>query len=108
MREIGLILDVVESRDSQIHASAVLRLRVRLAMPATLKWLQNKPAGDHSEGARGGEAKRRSRLIPHALCLDGCDQTPRNECQMGSCGKRFIQRYSLPPPARVESPPHLR
>jgi RNA polymerase sigma factor FliA len=31
MKEIGLILGVVESRISQIHASAVLRLRVRLA-----------------------------------------------------------------------------
>jgi RNA polymerase sigma factor FliA len=31
MKEIGLILGVVESRISQIHASAVLHLRVRLA-----------------------------------------------------------------------------
>jgi RNA polymerase sigma factor for flagellar operon FliA len=31
MKEIGLILGVVESRISQIHASAVLRLRARLA-----------------------------------------------------------------------------
>jgi len=34
MREIGLILGVVESRVSQIHASAVLHLRARLAAPA--------------------------------------------------------------------------
>jgi RNA polymerase sigma factor for flagellar operon FliA len=33
MREIGLILGVVESRVSQIHASAVLHLRARLAAP---------------------------------------------------------------------------
>jgi RNA polymerase sigma factor FliA len=34
MSEIGLILDVVESRVSQIHASAVLHLRARLCAPA--------------------------------------------------------------------------
>jgi RNA polymerase sigma factor for flagellar operon FliA len=33
MKEIGLILGVVESRVSQIHASAVLHLRARLAIP---------------------------------------------------------------------------
>jgi RNA polymerase sigma factor for flagellar operon FliA len=58
MREIGLILGVVESRVSQIHASAVLHLRARLAMP-TLKGPQNKPAGHHSERARGGEVRHR-------------------------------------------------
>jgi RNA polymerase sigma factor for flagellar operon FliA len=35
MKEIGLILGVVESRISQIHASAVLHLRARLADFAT-------------------------------------------------------------------------
>lgn len=35
MKEIGLILGVVESRISQIHASAVLHLRARLANLAT-------------------------------------------------------------------------
>jgi RNA polymerase sigma factor for flagellar operon FliA len=44
MREIGLILDVVESRVSQIHASAVLHLRARLALPTTLKEEQKKPS----------------------------------------------------------------
>jgi RNA polymerase sigma factor FliA len=39
MREIGLILGVVESRVSQIHASAVLHLRARLANPALIKAL---------------------------------------------------------------------
>jgi RNA polymerase sigma factor FliA len=34
MNEIGLILGVVESRVSQIHASAVLHLRARLSAPA--------------------------------------------------------------------------
>jgi RNA polymerase sigma factor FliA len=48
MKEIGLILGVVESRVSQIHASAVLHLRARLAMSTTLKEPQNKPGG-HSE-----------------------------------------------------------
>jgi RNA polymerase sigma factor FliA len=43
MKEIGLILGVVESRVSQIHASAVLHLRARIAMPTTLKEPQNKP-----------------------------------------------------------------
>jgi RNA polymerase sigma factor FliA len=37
MREIGLILDVVESRVSQIHASAVLHLRARLSASATIE-----------------------------------------------------------------------
>jgi RNA polymerase sigma factor FliA len=34
MKEIGLILGIVESRVSQIHASAVLHLRARLSAPA--------------------------------------------------------------------------
>jgi RNA polymerase sigma factor FliA len=41
MKEIGLILGVVESRVSQIHASAVLHLRARLAMPTMVKEPQN-------------------------------------------------------------------
>jgi RNA polymerase sigma factor FliA len=53
MKEIGLILGVVECRISQIHASAVLHLRAGLAMPTTLKELENKPEGDHSQRARG-------------------------------------------------------
>jgi RNA polymerase sigma factor FliA len=66
MRKIGLILGVVESRVSQIHASAVLHLRARLAMPTTLKGPQNKPAGDHSERAHGGEAGQR--IAAHSSC----------------------------------------
>jgi RNA polymerase sigma factor for flagellar operon FliA len=46
MREIGIILGVVESRVSQIHASAVLHLRARLAMPTTLTEPQNKSEED--------------------------------------------------------------
>jgi RNA polymerase sigma factor for flagellar operon FliA len=37
MNEIGLILSVVESRVSQIHASAMLRLRARLATSTSLR-----------------------------------------------------------------------
>jgi RNA polymerase sigma factor FliA len=59
MKEIGLIIGVLESRVSQIHASAVLHLRAWLAMSATRKEPQNKPGRDHSEGARGGKARHR-------------------------------------------------
>jgi RNA polymerase sigma factor for flagellar operon FliA len=51
MKEIRLILGVVESRVSQIHASAVLHLRLRLAnltAPAKnsdkMRTIQNRPA----------------------------------------------------------------
>jgi RNA polymerase sigma factor for flagellar operon FliA len=37
MTEIGIILGIVESRISQIHASAVLHLRARLSAPATTR-----------------------------------------------------------------------
>jgi RNA polymerase sigma factor FliA len=47
MREIGLIMGVVESRVSQIHASAVLHLRARLAASTTLNEPQAKLNGDH-------------------------------------------------------------
>jgi RNA polymerase sigma factor FliA len=59
LKEIGLILGVTPSRACQIHASAVLHLRARLAMHTTLKERQNKPGGDHTERARGGEARQR-------------------------------------------------
>jgi RNA polymerase sigma factor FliA len=45
MKEIGLIIGVVESRVSQIHASAVLHLRARLKMPMT--------SGQRQEDQRG-------------------------------------------------------
>jgi RNA polymerase sigma factor for flagellar operon FliA len=49
MKEIGLTLGVVESRVSQIHSSAVLRLRASLA---TLR-------GDNStEGIKARASKR--------------------------------------------------
>jgi RNA polymerase sigma factor for flagellar operon FliA len=37
MTEIGLIVDVAESRVSQMHVSAVLHLRARLSAPATIE-----------------------------------------------------------------------
>jgi RNA polymerase sigma factor FliA len=45
MKEIGLILGVVESRVSQIHASAVLYLRARLSKPKTHE--EPRQDGDH-------------------------------------------------------------
>jgi RNA polymerase sigma factor FliA len=58
MKEIGLTLDVVESRVSQIHTSAVLHLRSLLAnAPATTaKDLNRKPDGDRSRANRPGNA----------------------------------------------------
>jgi RNA polymerase sigma factor FliA len=64
MTEIGLILGVVESRVSQMHASAVLHLRARLARSATLKEPQNQPGGDRAKRARGGEVKQRIEAHP--------------------------------------------
>jgi RNA polymerase sigma factor for flagellar operon FliA len=49
MKEIGLTLGVVESRVSQIHSSAVVRLRAALAGLRT----------DHSKAAKSGAAKRK-------------------------------------------------
>jgi RNA polymerase sigma factor FliA len=49
MKEIGLILGVVESRVSQMHASAVLHLRARLATPTSIKEPQDKPGGGRQE-----------------------------------------------------------
>jgi RNA polymerase sigma factor FliA len=45
MKEIGLILGVVESRVSQIHASAILHLRARLVMPTTVKGVTKEAGG---------------------------------------------------------------
>ncbi len=60
MKEIGLILDVVESRVSQIHASAVLHLRARVAMSTGLREPKslNKLEGDRRESASGGSARQ--------------------------------------------------
>jgi RNA polymerase sigma factor for flagellar operon FliA len=49
MKEIGLTLGVVESRISQIHSSAVLRLRTALA---SLR------GGDSAEGSKARKGKR--------------------------------------------------
>lgn len=57
MKEIGLTLDVVESRVSQIHSSAVLRLRAELAGAA---------AGKDSSGGEGIRRKRSRTAKPAA------------------------------------------
>lgn len=58
MKEIGLTLDVVESRVSQIHTSAVLHLRSLLASdPAKVPSESNrKPDGGKSRAPRGGKS----------------------------------------------------
>jgi RNA polymerase sigma factor for flagellar operon FliA len=58
MKEIGLTLDVVESRVSQIHTSAVLHLRSLLANgPATATQERNrKPDGGRSKAPRPGNS----------------------------------------------------
>jgi RNA polymerase sigma factor for flagellar operon FliA len=58
MKEIGLTLDVVESRVSQIHTSAVLHLRALLAnVPATAtREPDRKPDGSRSRTHRPGNA----------------------------------------------------
>ncbi len=58
MKEIGLTLDVVESRVSQIHTSAVLHLRSLLGnIPATATRERNrKPDGGRSRTRRPGNA----------------------------------------------------
>jgi RNA polymerase sigma factor FliA len=63
MKEIGLILDVVESRVSQIHTSAILHLRAQLSASATIE--ESRQEGTLPERVR----KRRNRgrtegLIP--------------------------------------------
>jgi RNA polymerase sigma factor FliA len=66
MKEIGLIIGVVESQVSQMHASAILHLRARLSAPASIE--ESRHEGALPERAR----KRRNRgrtegLIPPAL-----------------------------------------
>ncbi|MDR3774258.1 MAG: FliA/WhiG family RNA polymerase sigma factor [Terracidiphilus sp.] len=53
MREIGLALGVVESRVSQVHASAVVHLR------AALKDLAARGAFERAQGKKGAERARR-------------------------------------------------
>jgi RNA polymerase sigma factor FliA len=62
MKEIGLILGVVESRVSQIHASAVLHLRARLATPTTAQSVAKQHAG-RPEQLSGELAKKR--IVAH-------------------------------------------
>jgi RNA polymerase sigma factor FliA len=60
MKEIGIILGVVESRVSQMHASAVLHLRARLSPPLILKEPQNKSDGGRPKEIGKGAAKQRT------------------------------------------------
>jgi RNA polymerase sigma factor for flagellar operon FliA len=63
MKEIGIILGVAESRVSQIHASAVLHLRARLATPRPGKASQ-KQTKRRPERLRGELAKQR--IVAHS------------------------------------------
>ena len=63
MREIGLILGVVESRVSQIHASAVLHLRAQLSSPKTHE--EPRQDGDHCKPVLRGPARKRIMANPH-------------------------------------------
>jgi RNA polymerase sigma factor FliA len=66
MKEIGLILDVVESRVSQIHASAVLHLRARLSALATTE--ESRHEGTLPERANKRRIRGRTEgLIPPEL-----------------------------------------
>jgi RNA polymerase sigma factor for flagellar operon FliA len=66
MREIGIILGIVESRISQIHASAVLHLRARLSAPATTE--ESRHEETLPERVRKRRGKRRAGgLIPPEL-----------------------------------------
>jgi len=62
MKEIGLTLGVVESRVSQIHASAVLHLRVLLADLAARR-NEAKPAARAKEERWPGAAARSMRPV---------------------------------------------
>ncbi len=57
MREIGLTLGVVESRVSQIHASAVLHLRTMLADLAAKSGAMQKAAGKRANARKAQSAK---------------------------------------------------
>jgi RNA polymerase sigma factor FliA len=67
MREIGLILGVVESRVSQIHASAVLHLRARLSNPNTHE--ESRQNGDHPKQVLSGPARKRAVADTHGSLL---------------------------------------
>jgi hypothetical protein len=95
MREIGLILGVVECRISQIHASAVLHLRDRLAMPTTPKEPPKGLGGNHAQIARGGQAGQGTVANPHDLRLDVCDQISRNECGWGHAANVLFRGIAI-------------
>ena len=96
MREIGLALGVVESRVSQMHASAVVHLRAALrdlaargSLIAPLRRAR-KPAPRHEHGDEQGEAatgmKKRGRTG------DGKDpQAGRDRCAVRSGAQRLAR-----------------
>ena len=71
MKEIGLILGVVESRISQIHASAVLHLRARLSRFRHPRGASHQlsPAGAVFPAAPISQERARS-LLPDASFAD--------------------------------------
>jgi RNA polymerase sigma factor FliA len=72
MKEIGIILGVVESRVSQIHASAVLHLRARLAPPATIEGLQRRHQGTKAP-PQSSKAKKSGVQLPIRSTTDTHD-----------------------------------
>jgi RNA polymerase sigma factor FliA len=66
MKEIGLIIGVVESRVSQIHASAIIHLRARLSALATTE--ESRHEGTLPERANKRRIRGRTEgLIPPEL-----------------------------------------
>jgi RNA polymerase sigma factor FliA len=64
MKEIGLIMGVVESRVSQLHASAVLRLRSKLADLAGRRSGRQKPAAGLNQRVPLPSSREQRRSIP--------------------------------------------
>ena len=81
MREIGLALGVVESRVSQVHASAVVHLRSALKDLASQGPSRN-PGRAPADGARarssseGPGERKRIEGAEARLVLDGNEQDP--------------------------------
>jgi RNA polymerase sigma factor for flagellar operon FliA len=68
MREIGLILDVVESQVSRMHASAVVHLRARLAAPTPLEELRQNTGHKAPTVSRSKMRSRSPRVGKSGLC----------------------------------------
>ena len=77
LREIGEVLSVTESRVSQLHTKAILRLRVRLQGSLDhAAWSRRAPARSARRGSRRCSSRRRSAPSPRArdrgdaVCVD--------------------------------------